>query len=222
MIFKYLYLIGEFEKNFSPNYAFKNNANYDMIEKVIYMYGYIVGIVTKISPKYIICENNGVGYLIIVPNPFSYKLNEEYKIYTHQYVREDVLELYGFMTDEEKELFLKLISVSGIGPKSALSILATGTVGEICRAIESRNDAYLRKFPGIGSKASQQIILDLAGKLSISNDGFVTNSKLDDVSDALIALGYSKKEISKVLGKLDGNLEEGELIKEALKKLVKA
>ena len=222
MIFKYLYLIGEFEKNFSPNYAFKNNANYDMIEKVIYMYGYIVGIVTKISPKYIICENNGIGYLIIVPNPFSYKLNEEYKIYTHQYVREDVLELYGFMTDEEKELFLKLISVSGIGPKSALSILATGTVGEICRAIESRNDAYLRKFPGIGSKASQQIILDLAGKLSISNDGFVTNSKLDDVSDALIALGYSKKEISKVLGKLDGNLEEGELIKEALKKLVKA
>ena len=222
MIFKYLYLIGEFEKNFSPNYAFKNNANYDMIEKVIYMYGYIVGIVTKISPKYIICENNGIGYLIIVPNPFSYKLNEEYKIYTHQYVREDVLELYGFMSDEEKELFLKLISVSGIGPKSALSILATGTVGEICRAIESRNDAYLRKFPGIGSKASQQIILDLAGKLSISNDGFVTNSKLDDVSDALIALGYSKKEISKVLGKLDGNLEEGELIKEALKKLVKA
>ncbi len=186
------------------------------------MYGYIVGIVTKISPKYIICENNGIGYLIIVPNPFSYKLNEEYKIYTHQYVREDVLELYGFMSDEEKELFLKLISVSGIGPKSALSILATGTVGEICRAIESRNDAYLRKFPGIGSKASQQIILDLAGKLSISNDGFVTNSKLDDVSDALIALGYSKKEISKVLGKLDGNLEEGELIKEALKKLVKA
>ena len=222
MIFKYLYLIGEFEKNFSPNYAFKNNANYDMIEKVIYMYGYIVGIVTKISPKYIICENNGIGYLIIVPNPFSYKLNEEYKIYTHQYVREDVLELYGFMSDEEKELFLKLISVSGIGPKSALSILATGTVGEICRAIESRNDAYLRKFPGIGSKASQQIILDLAGKLSINNDGFVTNSKLDDVSDALIALGYSKKEISKVLGKLDGNLEEGELIKEALKKLVKA
>ena len=222
MIFKYKYLIGIFEKNFRPNYAFKNSANYDMIEKVIYMYGYIVGIVTKISPKYIICENNGIGYLIIVPNPFSYKLNEEYKIYTHQYVREDVLELYGFMSDEEKELFLKLISVSGIGPKSALSILATGTVGEICRAIESRNDAYLRKFPGIGSKASQQIILDLAGKLSISNDGFVTNSKLDDVSDALIALGYSKKEISKVLGKLDGNLEEGELIKEALKKLVKA
>ena len=222
MIFKYKYLIGIFEKNFRPNYAFKNSANYDMIEKVIYMYGYIVGIVTKISPKYIICENSGIGYLIIVPNPFSYKLNEEYKIYTHQYVREDVLELYGFMSDEEKELFLKLISVSGIGPKSALSILATGTVGEICRAIESRNDAYLRKFPGIGSKASQQIILDLAGKLSINNDGFVTNSKLDDVSDALIALGYSKKEISKVLGKLDGNLEEGELIKEALKKLVKA
>ncbi|MBR6072558.1 MAG: Holliday junction branch migration protein RuvA [Acholeplasmatales bacterium] len=185
------------------------------------MYGYIIGKVMKITPKYIICENNGIGYEIIVPNPFNYKLNEEYKIYTYQHVREDLIELYGFMEFEEKELFLKLISVSGIGPKSALSILATGTVNEICRAIEARNDAYLRKFPGIGSKASQQIILDLAGKLSFTNEG-VSNSKLDDVEDALIALGYSKKEITKVIPKLDANLDEGELIKEALKKLIKA
>ncbi len=185
------------------------------------MYGYINGIVTKITPKYIICENNGIGYEIIVPNPFSYKLSNNYKIYTYQYVREDIIELYGFLEFEEKELFLKLISVSGIGPKSALSILATGTVSEICNAIESRNDVYLRKFPGIGTKASQQIILDLAGKLSFE-EGTSSNTKLDDVSDALIALGYSKKEITKVIGKLDANMEEGELIKEALKKLVKA
>lgn len=185
------------------------------------MYGYITGKVMKITPKYIICENNGIGYEIIVPNPFNYKLNGDYRIYTYQHVREDLIELYGFMEFEEKELFLKLISVSGIGPKSALSILATGTVNEICKAIEARNDAYLRKFPGIGSKASQQIILDLAGKLSFTNEG-VSNSKLDDVEDALIALGYSKKEITKVITKLDANMDEGELIKEALKKLVKA
>ena len=185
------------------------------------MYGYICGKVVKITPKYIICENNGIGYEIIVPNPFNYKLNDDYKIYTYQYVREDLIELYGFMEFEEKELFLKLISVSGIGPKSALSILATGTVSEICRAIESRNDLYLRKFPGIGAKASQQIILDLAGKLTF-NSTSSSNSKLDDVEDALIALGYSKKEISKVITKLDANMDEGELIKEALKKLVKA
>ena len=186
------------------------------------MYGYITGKVVKITPKNIICDNGGIGYLIVVPNPYSYKLNNDYKIYTYQYVREDVIELYGFLSDEEKELFLKLISVSGIGPKSALSILATGTVNEICNAIESRNDAYLRKFPGIGSKASQQIILDLAGKLSFNGGIAASSSKLDDVEDALIALGYNKKEIGKVISKLDANMDEGELVKEALKKLVKA
>lgn len=187
------------------------------------MYGYIIGKITKITPKCIICENNGIGYLIIVPNPYNYKLNEEYKVYTHQYVKEDILDLYGFSSEDEKELFLKLISVSGIGPKSALSILATGTVKEICNAIENRNDAYLKKFPGIGAKASQQIILDLKGKLSfdISDNSLVNDSKLIDVEEALVALGYNKKEIQKILPKLDKTLDVGVLVKEALKLLVK-
>ena len=185
------------------------------------MYGYIIGRVSKITPKYIIVENNGIGYLMIVSNPYNFKLNEEYKVYTHQYVREDILDLYGFLSEEEKDLFLKLISVSGIGPKSALSILASGTVKEIINAIETRNDAYLRKFPGIGTKASQQIILDLRGKLSFDNDFIPSNSKMDDVEAALIALGYNKKEISKVLSKLDPSLDEGVLVKMALQKMIK-
>ncbi|MBQ9520884.1 MAG: Holliday junction branch migration protein RuvA [Acholeplasmatales bacterium] len=186
------------------------------------MYGYIIGTVTKVTPKNIICENNNIGYLIIVPNPYNYSLNKEYKIFLHQYVREDAIELYGFLEEEEKDMFLKLISVSGIGPKSALSILATGTVKEIVDAIESHNDHYLRKFPGIGAKASQQIVLDLAGKLNFDNiKSGLTSSKLDDVEDALIALGYNKKEITKVISKLDASKEVGELVKEALKKLVK-
>ncbi len=187
------------------------------------MYGYIKGIVTKVTPKNILVENNGIGYLIIVPNPYSFELNKEYMIHTYLHVREDVFDLYGFLKYEEKELFLKLISVSGIGPKSALTILATGTVNEIISAIENKNDAYLRKFPGIGSKASQQIILDLNGKLSYTDVVSTSHpsSKLQDVEDALIALGYSKKEASKVVSKLDANLSEGELVKEALKKLVK-
>lgn len=185
------------------------------------MYGYIKGIVTKITPKYIICDNNGIGYLMIVSNPYNFKLNNEYKIYTHQYVREDILDLYGFITEDEKDLFLKLISVSGIGPKSALSILASGTVKEIVNAIENRNDAYLRKFPGIGAKASQQIILDLKGKLSDSTDNLMPSSKLDDVEGALLALGYSKKEISKVVSKLDLSLDEGMLVKFALQQMIK-
>lgn len=186
------------------------------------MYGYIIGKITKISPKYIICENNGIGYLIIVPNPYNYKLNQEYKVFTHQYVREDIIDLYGFMAEDEKDLFLKLISVSGIGPKSALSILATGTVKEIVNAIENRNDAYLKKFPGIGAKASQQIILDLKGKISFDEaDEIKTDDKMLDVEEALIALGYNKKEIQKVLPKLDKSLEVGVLVKEALKLIVK-
>ena len=187
------------------------------------MYGYIIGKVTKITPKYIIQENNGIGYIIIVPNPYNFKLNEDYKIYTYQYVREDQNDLYGFLAEDEKEMFLKLISVSGIGPKSALSILAAGSVSEIVKAIEARNDTYLRKFPGIGQKASQQIILDLRGKLSFTDD-FVSSgnsSTLDDVEEALMALGYGKKELSKVLSKLDTTKEVGDLIKDALKLLAK-
>lgn len=183
------------------------------------MYEYIIGKITKISPKYIVLENNNIGYLIIVANPYNYKLDEEVKIYIHQYVKEDVLDLYGFSSDKEKDLFLKLISVSGIGPKSALSILASGTVDEITFAIESGNDAYLKKFPGIGSKASLQIILDLKGKLDTTS--IVTSSALKDVEDALIALGYNKKELTKILAKLDPTKDVSVLIKEALKMLTK-
>ncbi|UKI49758.1 MAG: Holliday junction branch migration protein RuvA [Clostridium sp.] len=169
-------------------------------------------------------KNNKIGYLLIVSNPYNYKPNETYKIYTYLYVREDIFfDLYGFKTKAERDLFLKLISVSGIGPKSALSILASGSVNEIVEAIEDRNDAYLRKFPGIGAKASQQIILDLRGKVSFDSvdNPSVHSSKLDDVEDALIALGYNKKEITKVIAKLDGTKDEGDLVKEALKLITK-
>ena len=118
------------------------------------------------------------------------------------------------------KVFLKLISVNGIGPKSALSILASATVPEIINAIESRNDAYLKKFPGIGPKASLQIILDLKGKVSFDDEtGLPTNSKSDTLVEALTSLGYSKKDSTKVVGKLDLTKPEGELIKDALKLL---
>ena len=185
------------------------------------MYSYIKGIITEITPNYITIENNGIGYLIKVPNPYQFQENQQTIIYLHQYVREDLIDLYGFATLEEKELFLKLISVSGIGPKSALSILASGTVNEVVKAIETRNDAYLRKFPGIGAKASQQIILDLQGKIDLTEKVVVNNSKLDDVEEALLALGYLKKDISKVIKKLDLSLDEAQLVKQALILLMK-
>ena len=101
--------------------------------------------------------------------------------------------------------------------------MAAGSVAEIVKAIEARNDAYLRKFPGIGQKASQQIILDLRGKVSFTEDLLSSgnNSALDDVEEALMALGYGKKELTKVLSKLDAKKEVGDLIKDALKLLAK-
>ncbi len=187
------------------------------------MYDYIIGTITKINPKNIVLENNGIGYILIVSNPYNFKLNETLKVFTYQHVREDINDLYGFKTEEEKELFIKLIGVNGIGPKSALSVLACGRVKDVVDAIESRNDAYLRKFPGIGPKASQQIILDLKGKISFIEEIPVSNKsqKLIDCEDALISLGYSKKDVSKVLGNVDINKEEGEIIKEALQLLMR-
>lgn len=187
------------------------------------MYEYIIGTVTRIDPKYIVLENNGIGYILIVSNPYNFKVNETMKVYTYQYVREDINDLYGFNTEEEKKLFIKLISVNGIGPKSALSILACGRVKDVIDAIEARNDAYLRKFPGIGPKASQQIILDLKGKISFNDVDIILNSsqKASDCEEALISLGYAKKDVSKVLGKIDLSKDEGSIIKEALQLLIK-
>lgn len=185
------------------------------------MFEYINGVVTDVTPKNIVLENNNIGFYIIVPNPFNYKINEITKVFVYQYIRENEMTLYGFSKKEEKELFLKLISVSGIGPKSALSILATGSVNQICEAIESRNEIYLRKFPGIGPKASQQIILDLNGKVNFDLQVNFSSTKNDDVKEALLALGYSQKEINKVLPKLDNTLNEADSIKMALKLLTR-
>ncbi len=182
------------------------------------MYAYMFGKVTGLEPSYIEFECNDIGYLIKVANPYLFELGSFIKVYLYQKVSEDAIDLYGFSTKEEKELFIKLISVNGIGPKSALSILATGQVDDIANAIESNDVKYLMRFPGIGQKASQQIILDLKGKLEIVPQIVSVNS---EVKEALIALGYKPKDVDKVISKLDGSKPTGELIKEALRLMLK-
>ena len=184
------------------------------------MYSYIKGTVTEIYKDSITLENNNIGYLIYTPNPYNYKMNSEDIAYIYQYVKEDLNVLYGFKTKEEKELFLKLISVSGIGPKSAIAILATGSVTGIINAIDSGNVDYLRKFPGIGLKSSQQIILDLQGKLDFCLNN-VSSTSLNELEEALKSLGYKPAEIKKVLPKLDGTKSTSDLIKDALKLILK-
>src|SRR5690606_32481195 len=101
------------------------------------MYAYIKGIVTKIKPSAVVVESQGIGYLLLSPTPYSYHLGDEVTLYTYLHVREDIFALYGFKDEETLQLFEKLISVSGIGPKSALSIVAFESTNLIIEAIET-------------------------------------------------------------------------------------
>jgi len=188
------------------------------------MYAYLQGQLTQILPTHVVMDIRGVGYECHTPNPYRLQkfLNKETKLFTQLIVREDAHTLYGFVSAEEKSLFLSLNKVTGIGPKSALAILATSSPDEIRRAIEEENEAYLIKFPGIGKKTARQIILDLKGKLVITDESALFEEFTDSgaVAEALLALealGYSKRELTKVekilkaekIEQVDDNIKRG-------------
>ena len=187
------------------------------------MYDYIKGTITNIEPNTITLECCGIGYLLKTPNPYSFKLGDEHKIFTYQHVREDLIELYGFFTVEDRIMFIKLINVKGLGPKGAMAILASSTVPEIVEAIENGDPTYFRKFPGIGTKGSQQIILDLKGKLDFDKSESKSNEDLTNLVSALKALGYNSAEIKSITKdfKISDYSSLGEAVKAALKKLTK-
>jgi len=175
------------------------------------MYEYIIGKVAAIHPAYIVIETNGIGYQVASGNPYRYsgRMDQEIKIFIHQVIREDAHTFYGFNSLEEKQLFLRLISVSGIGPKSGLAIMANDDHEGLIGAIESGDITYLTKFPGVGKKTAQQLILDLKGKLGelageltgeVPMELFTTseNPALEEAIAALQALGYSERETKKV------------------------
>lgn len=195
------------------------------------MYEYIIGTVEYISPQYIVLENQGIGYQIYTPNPYLFHQDgSKQKVYVYHHVREDAHLLYGFKNREEKEFFLKLINVSGIGPKGAMAILASGEVAQIALAIEQENETFLTKFPGVGKKTARQIILDLKGKLQEFLDDAdgkeepkgqeTVSPELEEALLALRALGYSDKEIQKILPSLiNETMKTDQYIKLALKLL---
>ncbi len=185
------------------------------------MYNYMIGKITDIEASSIIVEVSGIGYQINTPNPYAFNLNEEYKIYLYQYIREDENSLYGFKTKEEKDLFLKLIAVKGLGPRMALPILATGSIGGIVDAIERENILYLKKFPKIGEKLAKQIILDLKGKIQLTGDMTNISNSYEELIEVLKGLGYKEKEVKSVVVKIDGELSLEDQVKEALKLLLK-
>ena len=185
------------------------------------MYGYIKGTIKDIESNYVFIDNHDIGYIIYVPNPYYYKLNEIYTIYTYTQVREDEYSLYGFNSKEQLNLFLKLIQVKGVGPKMALPMLATGSVEGIYDAIERENILYLKKFPKIGEKVARQIILDLKGKVNGSQMSLLNNNNTNELVDALHALGYKQADVKKVVNSVNTDLTIEEQIKEALKLLLK-
>ena len=183
------------------------------------MYNYIKGIVSEIKSISIVLENNGIGYEIYTPNPFAFEEGKDYKVYVYQYIREDEQSLYGFKTTEEKDLFLKLIDVKGLGPKMALPIIAMGSISGISDAINRENILYLKKFPKIGDKLAKQMILDLKGKLDITGEELIID-ETDELLEALKGLGYKDKDIKTILPKVNKENKLEEQIKEALRLLI--
>lgn len=185
------------------------------------MYGYINGKVTEIDNSYIIVDNQGIGYIIYVGNPFKFTLNQEIKVYVHEDVNRDGEHtLYGFLNKEEKDLFMKLISVSGVGCKMAMPMLALGTPSGIADAIERENILYLKKFPKIGDKVARQMILDLKGKLTTNPDAS-KESNYEDLIEVLLGLGYKMPEIKKVIPNVNPSDKVEDQVKSALKLMLK-
>jgi holliday junction DNA helicase RuvA len=204
------------------------------------MFDFIQGKINFVSPEYVVIENSGIGYQIYTPNPFIYseKIGKDALIYTYQYVREDIIALYGFISREEKLLFTSLLNVSGIGPKGALAILASGQPQQVVHAIENEDENFLVKFPGVGKKTARQMILDLKGKLHkvvpdlfpnlFSQEQIETETgngalvELEEAILALKALGYAEREIKKVTPELKKQkLSTDQYIRLALQKLLK-
>ncbi len=189
------------------------------------MYNYIKGTITEVTSNYITLECYGIGYYIHVPNPFTYEINEQLTVHVHHLVREDIDALYGFKTIDERNIFIKLINVKGLGPKGAMAILASATPKDIAVAIENSNAKFFSSFPGIGPKSSQQIILDLKGKLVFDDNTTISKSSesLQNVTAALKALGYSAAEIKSATKDLPvtEDTPTAEAVKMALRRLQK-
>ena len=168
------------------------------------MYEYFQGVIVIIKPDFVVVDVNGIGYKVFSPTPYAYQEGQKARVFIEQIVRDNGITLYGFQTEDDKGLFLKLLSVSGIGPKSALAIMAAEDSNSLAKAIEQGEVKYLTHFPGVGKKTASQIVLDLKGKLG----SFVKNAnkaasaevspELNDALLALLALGYTKKEVDRI------------------------
>lgn len=193
------------------------------------MYEYLKGLITELTPTYVVVDNAGVGYMVhISVNTYSQlKVNEQQKLYIHQVIREDAHILYGFNDLQEREMFRLLISVSGIGANTARMILSGLNPAEVATAIATNNIKLLQGIKGIGSKTAQRMVVDLKDKVAkIQHAQEILlpqhNTARVEALSALVMLGFAKLQIEKVLDQIakeNSNLNVEDLIKRALKML---
>lgn len=187
------------------------------------------GTVFSKSPDRVVIDAGGVGYLVHISLSTFEQIpdaGEETLLHTHLHVREDALQLYGFATPDERDYFLTLNGVSGVGPKLALAILSGAKTSELRRAIEFEDVAFLSRLPGLGKKTASKIILELKGKLPATIDSggpaAPVSSVFDDALSALLNLGYKRAEAEAALRMVDPNSPFEAAVTGALKKLSRA
>ena len=190
------------------------------------MIGKLSGTLGDKNPPQILVDCHGVGYEVNVPMSTFYNLpglGDKVTLLTHFVVREDAQLLYGFATHPEREAFRQLIKISGVGPRTALSVLSGMSVGELAQAVTLQEAGRLVKVPGIGKKTAERLLLELKGKLG-ADIGLPThpvNDAQTDILQALLALGYSDREAAISLKALPADVGVSEGIKLALKALAK-
>ncbi len=197
------------------------------------MYYYIKGTLAAKGENYLVVDVSGVGYMIYTSLNGIEKsgtVGSQITVYTYLNVREDAMDIYGFVTEEEKKMFMQLISVSGVGPKAGLAILSVAPPSKIAAAIVTGDTKTITKAAGVGPKVAQRVILELKDKIDSDaldieadeitvSDEIISDNRAEAMS-ALVVLGYSANEAKAVLAKLDATLSTEELIKQALVRLM--
>ena len=192
------------------------------------MIGRLTGTLSDKNPPQVLVDCNGVGYEVDVPMSTFFNLpglGEKVSLLTHFVVREDAQILYGFGSAGEREAFRQLIKISGVGPRTALSVLSGMSVGDIAQAVTAQDAGRLVKVPGIGKKTAERLLLELKGKigadLGLPGSGSPVTDHQTDILQALVALGYSDKEAQAALKALPKDVSVSEGIKQALKALAR-
>lgn len=190
------------------------------------MIGRIAGILIDKSPPTLLVDVQGVGYEVDVPMSTFYNLpglSETVVLRTHLTIREDAHQLFGFLTEEERQTFRQLIRISGIGARTALSILSGMSVSDLEQAVARQEIARLTRVPGIGKKTAERLLLELKGKLISQVPGapMIADSNAD-ILNALLALGYSEREVMPLMKQLPAGSGVSDGIKWALKALAKS